>query len=98
MNLFAEARGVRWICKKALAIDYREDRIKDTPLRLAIRLQKGVAIIEALTEVAAHLRGGKPLVVVLTEVRIAGIALDPDDALETGLHEVEDGILDGTRA
>jgi len=40
MNLFAEARGVRWIRKKALAIDYREDRIKDTPLRLAIRLQK----------------------------------------------------------
>src|SRR5215469_151337 len=66
MNLFAKARGVRWIRKKALAIDYREDRIKDTPLRLAIRLQKGVAIIEALTEVAAHLRRGKPLVVVLT--------------------------------
>src|SRR5215469_103209 len=98
MNLFAKARGVRWIRKKALAIDYREDRIKDTPLRLAIRLQKGIAIIEALTEAAAHLRRGKPRVVVLTEVRIARIALDSDIAPETGLDEIEDGVLDVTRA
>lgn len=97
VNLFAKARGVRWIRKKALAIDYREDRIKDTPLRLAIRLQKGVAIIEALTEVAAHLGGGKPLIVVLTEVRIARIALDSDNALETGLDEIEGSMISRKR-
>ena len=55
MNLFVKTCRVRWIGEIAMAVDDRKDRIEDAPLRLAIRLQESVAIIEAFAEVATHL-------------------------------------------
>ena len=98
VNLFGEAGFVGGIGEKALAVNDGKQRIEDAPLRFAVGLQKGVAEIQAIAEVAAHLAGREPLVVILAEVGIAGIALDAVRTLQPGLHQVQNGVLHRSRS
>ncbi len=77
VNLSGEATFVGGIGEKALAIDDGKQRIENAPLRFVIGLQKGVTKIQAIAEVAAHLAGRKPLIVILAEVGISGVRLMP---------------------
>src|SRR5271169_198993 len=98
MNLFRKTGFIGGIGEKALAVDDREQRIKNTPLRFTVRLQKSITEIEAIAEVGTHLAGRKPFVIILTEIGIARIALDAAGTFQPGLYEVQDGVLQGDGA
>src|SRR5580700_2504608 len=76
MDLLLKTGAVRAIGEKTLAVNNREQRIEEAPLRFAIRLQVGVAEFQFFAEGGALLARGEPFVVFLAEIRIAGGTFD----------------------
>src|SRR5450432_1764878 len=74
MNLLLITGLVTRAGKVALSIDDGQKRIENAPLRFAIWLQEGIAELQAIGEIRTHLCRSKPLVEILTEIRIVGIA------------------------
>src|SRR5580704_3228085 len=76
MDLLLKTGAVRAIGEKTLAVNNREQRIEEAPLRFAIRLQVGVAEFQFFAEGGALLARGEPFVVFLAEIRITGGTFD----------------------
>jgi len=98
VNLSREATFVGGIGEKALATNDGKQRIENAPLRFAVGLQKGVRKIQAIAEVAAHLAGRKPLIVILEELGISGVSLDAARAFQPRWYQFQDGVLHGPRS